>query len=114
LVGQRHRERRAGEQARGDEDGAESLARPSLLGQGSRELLLGEETFQNQNLAEERPVFVRSHTEHIGSMRHRLKQPNICEPRLRGLQGAQVRSNFANAPSRLTAILAPTERRLRR
>ena len=73
LVGQRHRERRAGERTRGDEDDAQSLTRLSLLGQGCRELLLGEEAFEDQNFAEQGPLVGRIHTASIGVRRYRLK-----------------------------------------
>jgi hypothetical protein len=72
LVGERHRERRTGEHTRGDEDGSEALARSSLLGQCRRELLLGKEAFQNEELPQERSLVGRIHTEPIGAISHRL------------------------------------------
>jgi hypothetical protein len=68
LVGERHRERRAREHARRDEDGAEALARSLLFGERGRELLLGQETFENEDLAEQRSLVGRIHVEHIGAI----------------------------------------------
>jgi hypothetical protein len=72
LVGERHRERRTGEQTRADEDRSEALARSLLLGECGRELLLGEETFQHEHLAQERSLVGRIHIEPIGAIDDRL------------------------------------------